>query len=132
MKPLPSGRHAIVNATSRNYIRRKLIFGTFKTAKDVERHLDDLGMKISYSGCLKLLRSMDFQAEIKKKPFLSKKHMVQRLNWAKAHRSWTSDDWRRVHYQDSVQDYCDHVIIYFYILKNGLYYQKYHFKNVKF
>jgi hypothetical protein len=54
----------IVNATSRNYIRRKLIFGTFKTAKDVERHLDDLGMKISYSGCLKLLRSMDFQAEI--------------------------------------------------------------------
>jgi hypothetical protein len=37
-----------------------------------------------------------------------------------------------VHYQDSVQDYCDHVIIYFYILKNGLYYQKYHFKNVKF
>jgi transposase len=71
MKSLPSGRHGIVNVTGRNYIR-KLILGAFKTAKDVERYLNDVGMKISYSGCLKLLKSFNFQAEIKKKkPFLN-------------------------------------------------------------
>jgi hypothetical protein len=29
--------------------------------------------------------------------------MVQRLNWAKAHRSWTSDDWRRMIFSDETK-----------------------------
>jgi hypothetical protein len=98
-----SGRHAIVNETGRYYIRRKLILGDFKTAKDVEQYLDDVGMKISYSGCLKSLKTMGFQAEVKKKPFLNKKHMNQRLNWAKAHRHWTSDDWKRMIFSDETK-----------------------------
>jgi hypothetical protein len=103
MKSLPSGRHGIVNVTGRNYIR-KLILGAFKTAKDVERYLNDVGMKISYSRCLKLLKSLNFQAEIKKKkPFLNKKHMIQRLNWAKAHQSWTKDDWKRMIFSDETK-----------------------------
>jgi transposase len=104
MKSLQSGRHAIVNVTGRNYIRKKLILGVFKTAKDVERYLNDVGIKISYSGCLKLLKSLNFQAEIKKKkPFLNKKHMIQRLNWAKAHQSWTKDDWKRMIFSDETK-----------------------------
>src|SRR5436190_16936464 len=31
-----------------------------------------------------------------KRPFLTQKHAKERLMWAKAHRHWTVDDWKRV------------------------------------
>lgn len=81
-----SGRKSSLSDTTRSYIRRKLVSGEFRTAKDVHRYLDATGHTIGYSSCLKTLKSMDFQASIKKKkPFLKPIHMKKRLAWAKAH-----------------------------------------------
>ena len=35
-----------------------------------------------------------------KRPFLTQKHAKERLVWAKAHRHWTVDDWKRVIWSD--------------------------------
>ncbi|KAG0922011.1 hypothetical protein G6F32_014851 [Rhizopus arrhizus] len=54
--------------------------------------------------CLKLLKSMGFQARIKKhKPFLKAIHMKKRLAWANAHKDWTKDDWRRMVFSDETK-----------------------------
>lgn len=104
MKASQSGRHAIVNETSRNYIRKKVVMGELKTGKDVQKYIVGIGKEISYSTCLKLLKSMGFEAKKKqKKPLLSSKHMKQRLNWAKSHEHWTKDDWRRMVFSDETK-----------------------------
>jgi hypothetical protein len=51
-------------------------------------YLNDLGVEISYSECLKLLESMESEAEKKEKTSdLQPTHRAQRLNWAKSHKS---------------------------------------------
>ena len=40
---------------------------------------------------------MGFIAKKKvKKPFLTKKHQMARLQWAKVYQSWIVDDWKKV------------------------------------
>ena len=39
----------------------------------------------------------------KKKPFLSKKHKNERLKFAKEHKDWTMDDWKRVIWSDETK-----------------------------
>ncbi|KAG1532382.1 hypothetical protein G6F51_013133 [Rhizopus arrhizus] len=47
---------------------------------------------------------MGFSTQIKKKkPLLKKTHMEARLKWAKAHKDWTEDDWRRVVFSDETK-----------------------------
>ncbi|EIE77996.1 hypothetical protein RO3G_09955 [Rhizopus delemar RA 99-880] len=47
---------------------------------------------------------MGFNAQIKKKkPLLKKCHMEARLKWAKAHKNWTEDDWRRIVLSDKTK-----------------------------
>lgn len=99
-----SGRKSSLSDTTRSYIRRKLVSGEFRTAKDVHRYLDATGHTIGYSSCLKTLKSMDFQASIKKKkPFLKPIHMKKRLAQAKAHQYWTNNDWRRMVFSDETK-----------------------------
>ncbi|KAG1136094.1 hypothetical protein G6F37_012407 [Rhizopus arrhizus] len=95
-----------VTATTKSYIRRSVITGKLKTGKDVQRYLCDLGCAIGYSACLKFLKSMEFQARIKKhKPFLKAIHMKKRLAWANAHKDWTNDDWRCMVFSDEPKRY---------------------------
>ncbi|EIE88564.1 hypothetical protein RO3G_13275 [Rhizopus delemar RA 99-880] len=47
---------------------------------------------------------MGFNAQIKKKkPLLKKCHMEAGLKWAKAHKVWTEDDWRRMVFSDETK-----------------------------
>ncbi|EIE92109.1 hypothetical protein RO3G_16820 [Rhizopus delemar RA 99-880] len=95
MRPIKSGRKSEITATTKPYIGRSVITGKLKTEKDVQRYLCDIKCIIDYSACLKLLKSMGFQARIKKhKPFLKVIHMKKRFAWANAHKDWTKDDWR--------------------------------------
>ncbi|KAG1084260.1 hypothetical protein G6F39_013116 [Rhizopus arrhizus] len=97
MGPLKSGRKSEITVTTKTYVRQSVTTRKLKTKKDVQRYLCDLGCAIGYSACLKLLKSMGFQARIKKhKPFLKAIHMKKRLAWANTHEDWTKDDWRRM------------------------------------
>ena len=39
----------------------------------------------------------------RKKRFLSKRHIAQRLKWAKEHQSWTANDWKTVLWSDETK-----------------------------
>ena len=67
--------------------------GAIKTAAEAHRDLIKEGYELSYRTVCRTLNSMGFCAKIKqKKPLLSKKHIVARYKWAKAHEPWTPSD----------------------------------------
>lgn len=100
----PAGRPRILSARSKNDLNRKLLSGRLKTGKQVLKSLRDEGTNISYRSVLRNLREIGFQAKKKvKKPFLSKKHKQARLEWARGHRNWTVDDWKRVVFSDETK-----------------------------
>lgn len=98
------GRKAVLSVTTKSYIRKQIINGTLKTAKAVHKYLVCTGHTISYSGTIKVMKSMNFHAKIKvKKPLLTKVQKARRLAWAEEHKNWTSDDWRRMVFSDETK-----------------------------
>ncbi|KAG1486463.1 hypothetical protein G6F47_012900 [Rhizopus delemar] len=89
---------------TKSYIRKQIINGTLKTAKAVHKYLVCTGHTISYSGTIKVMKSMNFHAKIKiKKPLLTNVQKARRLAWAEEHKHWTSDDWRRMVFSDETK-----------------------------
>ncbi|KAI7905355.1 uncharacterized protein BX663DRAFT_418306, partial [Cokeromyces recurvatus] len=77
---LPGGRKSLLPNTTKSYIRKQIIKGSLKSAKAVHKYLGGVGYKMTYSCVLKVLKSMNFHARIKKKkPLLAKRHMIARL-----------------------------------------------------
>ncbi|KAG1486526.1 hypothetical protein G6F45_013937 [Rhizopus arrhizus] len=82
-----AGKKTTISSTTKNYLKRELVNGSLKTAKSVWPYLNSIGHKIGYFGTVKMLHSMSFDTQIKKKkPLLKKCHMEARLKWAKAHK----------------------------------------------
>ncbi|KAG1033560.1 hypothetical protein G6F43_013549 [Rhizopus delemar] len=91
-----AGRKTTIISTTKNYLKRKPINSSLKTAKCVWSYLNSIGHKIGYFGTVRMLRSMGFNAQIKKKkPLLKKCHMEARLKWAKAHKDGCKYFWKR-------------------------------------
>ncbi|KAG1000652.1 hypothetical protein G6F27_013615 [Rhizopus arrhizus] len=98
------GRKAVLSVTTKSYIRKQIVNGTLKTAKAVHKYLVCTSHKISYSGTIKVMKSMNFHAKIKvKKPLLTKVQKARRLAWAEEHKNWTSDDWRRMVFSEETK-----------------------------
>jgi hypothetical protein len=77
---ISGGRPSIVTKSTRQYIKRLVLTGYLKTAKDVQMKLEDLGHPMSYQSAINVLHSVEIYAEIKKKkPLLTEKH--KRLDW---------------------------------------------------
>ncbi|KAG0973332.1 hypothetical protein G6F28_013103 [Rhizopus arrhizus] len=99
-----AGRPTLVSKVTKRLIKRKVIEGVLKTAKEVHRELVQLGYDISYQSAINVLKSMEFHSSIKKKkPFLTKAHMQHRLEWAKKHQDWTVEEWRKVVFSDETK-----------------------------
>ncbi|KAG1607398.1 hypothetical protein G6F44_013784 [Rhizopus delemar] len=87
------GIPSIVTESTRRYIKRQVITGCLKTAKDVQMKLEELGHPMSYQSAINILHSVEIYAEIKKKkPLLTEKHKKARSAWAKKHQYWTVHD----------------------------------------
>ncbi|KAG1301675.1 hypothetical protein G6F64_011589 [Rhizopus arrhizus] len=98
------GRPSIVAESTRRYIKRQVLTGCLKAAKDVQMKLEELGHPMSYQSAINVLHSVEIYAEIKKKkPLLTEKHKKARLVWAKKHQYWTVHDWRRVIFSDETK-----------------------------
>ncbi|KAG1484900.1 hypothetical protein G6F54_013405 [Rhizopus delemar] len=82
-----AGKKTTISSTTKNYLKRELVNGSLKTAKGVWSYLNSIGHKIGYFGT----------------PLLKKCHMEARLKWAKAHKDWTEDDWRRIVLSDKTK-----------------------------
>jgi len=103
--PVPQGgRVAKLTSSKKCQIKRSILNGSLKTAAEVHRSLVNEGYELSYMTVTRALKSMGFEAKLKKKkPFLSKKHQAARLKWAKEHASWTENDWKRVVFSDETK-----------------------------
>ncbi|EIE90278.1 hypothetical protein RO3G_14989 [Rhizopus delemar RA 99-880] len=67
-----AGRKTTISSTTKNYLKRELVNGSLKTAKGVWSYLNSIGHKIGYFGTVKMLHSMGFNVQIKKKSLSSK------------------------------------------------------------
>ncbi|KAG1370722.1 hypothetical protein G6F61_011797 [Rhizopus arrhizus] len=79
-----------VAKSTRRYIKRQVLTGYLKTAKDVQMKLEEIGYPMSYQSAINVLHAVEIYAEIKKKkPLLTEKRKKARLAWAKKHQCWT-------------------------------------------
>lgn len=98
------GRPRLVPDSEDATLKLKVRSNCIKSAKDGQQYLNGLGYDISYHTALKKMKSVSFHPALKKKkPFLTKKHMKDRLRWAKEHRDWTVEDWKNVIFSDETK-----------------------------
>jgi transposase len=104
IKKAVGGRIPKVTDSKKRLIKRLILDGQLHTAAEVHRYLVQEDYQLSYSSACKLLKSMGFQAKIKKKkPFLTKRHKNLRLQWAKRYQNWTVADWSKVIFTDETK-----------------------------
>ena len=84
---------------------RMVVRDGLKTAVEVKNALEkDLGKVFGVSTVHRGLKELGLTAVVKpKKPLLSTKNVKARLAWAKAHKDWTLDDWKRVIWSDEAK-----------------------------
>jgi transposase len=98
------GRIPKITKYKKRLIKRQILDGQLQTAAQVHRYLVQEGYQLSYSSVCKTLKSMGFEARIKKKkPFLTKRHRFLRYQWAKRYQHWTVADWSKVIFSDETK-----------------------------
>lgn len=100
-----NGRPRILSALDEVYcvqeVTRKRVPDAVKVTKDLEK---DLGIKCNPETVRRVLRRRGLGAiEKPKKTLLKSRHVKARLAWCRAHRDWTTDDWRRVVWSDETK-----------------------------
>lgn len=100
-----SGRPGVLSDRQKRLIPRLLRSGSIQNASQVRKKLElDYGINTSVSTVQRSLRSLGYVSRIKKKrPLLTAQHKKRRLAFAKAHRTWTVDDWKMVIFSDETK-----------------------------
>ncbi|CAG8791104.1 17287_t:CDS:1, partial [Racocetra fulgida] len=102
LKRKSSGRKPLVNKRYERLIIRK-VKSNPSMRRMTKRSLaaEFQSPPIAPSTLVKTLKKNGFKSYIaRKKPFLTKKAQRERYNWAKEHKNWTKEDWRRVLWTD--------------------------------
>jgi transposase len=98
------GRPGVIPKFTKQVILFKVRRGYLLLAKDVQKYLWSLGHMISYSSTTHLLRSLGLKSLFKKrKPLVRDIHRKRRLQWARKHRHWTVEDWKKVIFSDETK-----------------------------
>jgi transposase len=100
-----SGRPALLSAHQKRLIVRKVTSGELNTAVDAQRYLqkaEDTNVNAqTVRNCMKESGLRAFPKV--KKPLLSRRHIKQRLDFARKYQNWTVDDWKRVIWSDETK-----------------------------
>ncbi|EIE85806.1 hypothetical protein RO3G_10516 [Rhizopus delemar RA 99-880] len=73
-------KQRLVSDITRRLIKREVLNGSLRTAKEVHLKLEELGYSMSYQSAINVLHSVEIFAEIKKKkPLLTAQHKKARL-----------------------------------------------------
>lgn len=103
VKPM-GGRPSLIPKWTKQVISFKVRRGYLANAKSVQKYLWGIGYHVSYSSTTSLMRSLDLKSMYKKKkPLIKKLNRRKRLQWARNHMSWTSEDWKKVIYSDETK-----------------------------
>jgi transposase len=99
------GRPAALDVRQRRLIMRKVTLGQLDTAIDVQRYLQEAEeTKVHADTVRNCLKEAGLRSFTKaKKPLLTKRHVQQRLNFARKYENWTVDDWKRVIWSDETK-----------------------------
>jgi transposase len=97
-----SGRPKLLDDRQKRILARILRSSKVKTAEHVRKEAKQFhNIDVSRDTVARALKSMGYVARVKKKkPMLSEKQRKARLEWARAHAKWTSDDWKHVIWSD--------------------------------
>lgn len=99
------GRPKKLTVQDKRFCVRALTSGRAKTAREVTNRLkEDMGVSVSVKTVTRALNQAGLaSAEKKKKPMLSRANIKARLEFAKGHRDWTVEDWKRVIWSDETK-----------------------------
>lgn len=99
------GRHKILSERDETFCVKQISTGKIPTAVGVSKELKkQFNITVSTDTIARVLKKRGLKsAEKKKKPLLSQKNIRSRLDFAKSHQDWTSDDWERVIYSDETK-----------------------------
>lgn len=96
------GRPTKLSSTNIHHAQHLIYTGKAENAAQLTKPLADIiNQPLSTRTIRRSLRDAGMRSVKKRKrPFLSKKHRRERLDWAIAHKDWTVEDWKRGVYSD--------------------------------
>lgn len=98
------GRKPKVTPQDERRICRLALQDRRQTSKDINKVLKATGLDITDRTVRKKLCKNGLRARIpRKKPYLNIKQRQKRLEWAAAHKGWTSEDWAKVVWSDETK-----------------------------
>ena len=98
------GRPSMISDFTKKVLVFKVRRGFLEDAKHAQKFLHSLGYRIGYSSVTSLMRSLKLDSMKKiKKSLLKLVNQKKRLSWAKKHRDWTVEDWKRVIYSNETK-----------------------------
>jgi len=105
IKNIPGrGRKTATTPQTDRRIARMALQNRKMTAVDINKTLEDIGVKVSDRTVRRRLVSAGLKARIaRKKPYLNPQQRAKRLKWAKEHSTWTTDDWSKVLWSDETR-----------------------------
>ena len=100
-RPIP-GRKRVTTTREDRAIVRISLADRRKTAPAIKADVETYnGLHVSISTVKRRLKESGLRAyRVRKKPLLTKKHRRRRLEFARAHRHWSADDWSKVVWSD--------------------------------
>ncbi|KAI0996196.1 hypothetical protein K3495_g11984 [Podosphaera aphanis] len=99
------GRPCLLSEHGTRHVIRIISSGKANTAAEVAQNVRDMkNRSISIDTVQRTLKKIGLKAVVKKKkPKLTAKQKKDRLDFAMAHRYWTTDDWKRVVWSDETK-----------------------------
>ena len=99
------GRPPALSPQDKRFCTRAITSGKLETATAVAKKLqEELSIKVSDRTVCRALQESGLEAADKEeKPKLSAKNIKARLNFARRHKHWTVEDWKRVVWSDETK-----------------------------
>src|ERR1700722_10518557 len=99
------GRPPKLSSANIRHAQRLISSGKADTAVDVTKALKNItNQSLSAQTVHRSLKAAGLKAVAKKKkPFLSKRHKKERMDFALAHQDWTVEDWKKVVWSDETK-----------------------------
>ena len=96
------GRKALLCVRSLRRLRRQLDYNPFKPLSQITVEFNAYnGLQLSERTMRRCIHKLKIHSYISvQKPFLTKKHIVARVKWAKDHKEWTTMQWSKVAFTD--------------------------------
>ena len=96
-----NGRPRISTDRDDRFLARRSLQDRFKRATKLREEWEKIGLNASVSTIRRRLRAANLTGRVARKtPLLTITHKQRRLDFAKKHKSWSKEDWKRVLWTD--------------------------------